>query len=164
MKRVIALGMLLLGGALLVAPGSGAATSECPPGQTGTPPYCQNAPPPPPVLKTHLTRATPGGLVEVTVSCPAGGPTCKGTLCIVVGGNTVGCSTFTIKPGESAKVKVKLSPSERKKLACTGKIRVAVVTVVNGKKTIIGHVIIKGKKTACKKHVTHAHGHPGFTG
>lgn len=159
MKRVIALGTLLVVGALLVAPSSGAATSECPPGTTDTT-YCT----PGLTLEAHTTRATGGGVTEVAVGCAESGPTCKGTVQLVVGGNTVGSSGFTIKPGESADVKVQLSPSARRKLACTGKLRVKVVTVINGKKTTIGHVTIKGKKTACKKHVTHAHGHPGFTG
>lgn len=172
MKRVIALGMLVLG-VLLVGPTSGASAAGCPPGQTGTPPYCQNVPPEPPELNTHFTIENGGGTVSFTLECTAS-KGCKGTVLLELkgaggsasssalasAGTTVGRTSYSIASGHKATVHVKLSKHGRALLKRKGKIKVAVVSVSDGKRTVLGSLTIKAKK----KHVTHTHGHPGFTG
>lgn len=160
MKRVIALGALVVGGVLLVAPSAGAATSECPPGAGANNPYCTAET----ALETHNTSATGGGVAKIALHCAKSGPRCKGTLLLLLGahGSTVGSSSYSIAAGQTAKVSVKLSKQGRAILNRKGKLRVTAVSVSEGKRTVIGTVLIKGKKKA--KHVTNAHTQPGFTG
>lgn len=158
MKRVIALGALLAGGGLLVAPGAGAATTAtCPPGTT-TGPYCKPAL----TLVIHTASSTRGGVVRVAVKCTAGSR-CTGTLLLMNKGRIVGRASYSIAAGQSSSLRIHLSKSGRAALKRTGKLKTSVVTVVGGERTTIGRLTIKGKK-AKPKHVTQVKGHPGFTG
>lgn len=163
MKRVIALGMLVLGVTLISAPGAGADT--CPPGTTDDP-YCTPAI----TIVTNNVKVGNNGVLTIPLRC-ATKPRCVGKLILVTGGGkarasavatasaTVGSSRYSINYNRTSRVRVGLSQRGRTLLGRTGRLRVAVVSVSQGERTTLGTVTLRGRR-----YVTGIKGTPGFTG
>ena len=103
MRRILCLPLLIAAVTAVVGllP-AGAAAATCPPGQMGTPPYCQNEPPkttPPAVVSTGNEVS---GAVKVTLSVPGPGT-------VKLQGKAI--KGITVKVGANGKVTVTLKPT-----------------------------------------------------
>jgi methylglyoxal synthase len=91
-----------------------------------------NQTPPPPVIGAFSGVKIGGGTVSVKrgvatvkVTCPAKAQgACSGTLSLKLGRRAIGSKAFTIKPGRTANVHVRISRAANKRLAKRGKLKV----------------------------------------
>jgi hypothetical protein len=92
------------------------------------------AKPPAPYAGIALKRATvgvrPNGVVNLTLSCPAGATlACVGTDTLKLGKQKLGSKSFLIFSGEKAKLKITLSKKHRKLLAKRKKLKATQIVV-----------------------------------
>lgn len=175
-KATIATLTAALMAAALAPAGVAQAAEQCPAGtQSGE--YCSHTEEVGVTSKEHKTTTTSAqGTFEYTFHCTLK-TQCKGTLDFEgVGAKGSSASVakskavlyatykYSIGPGATKTVTVRLNAAGRKALASTGKLTVQVVAVSGGKRKRLGTLTIKAHKAAAKKHSTHARKSPGFTG
>jgi hypothetical protein len=139
-RLILLLSSAALLAAVMLIP-SAASAATCPPGQEGTPPYCKDVPP---TIDVETVKVTPGtSTVTLNVSAP-------GT--VKVSGKGVKPSSIKVSAAGDVKVKVALTPAEKKLLNKKGKVTLKVTityTPTGGSpitKTVKIVVKKKGKK------------------
>jgi hypothetical protein len=66
------------------------------------------------------------GVATVKVTCPAAAQgACAGRLTLKLGRRSIGSKAFGIRPGQAAKVRVRISRSAKKRLTKRGRLRVS---------------------------------------
>lgn len=124
--------LLFMTAALAMPATSSAAT--CPPGQTGTPPYCVT----PPIVKA--VKTTPK-TITITIKVDVLGR-------VKVSGKGIRTKSVSVQPG-SVKITVKLTPREKKLLNEKGKVKLKlkITHTPTG-----GSPVVKTTSVVVKKH------------
>lgn len=107
----------------------------CPPGQTGTPPYCVT-----PTIVIKKVKATPAA-ITITVKVNAAGR-------VKVSGKGIKTTTVSVQPG-STTLMANLTTQEKKLLDQKGKVRIQVTIAYTptGGSTIVKTVTVTIKKS-----------------
>jgi hypothetical protein len=143
-KRIIAVLAVLLG-AVVAAPASASAAEVCPPGVTDAT-YCAAGNVSGVAVAKRTVTTSNDRAIDLTVPCKTSTP-CVGKLFLEgPGGKILGTVSYSIKPGGTAKLHIRLTAAGRKLLEKNGKLNVKVAAVSKGVRSGLGTMKVVGKK------------------
>jgi hypothetical protein len=131
---IATLSLALLSVAVLLAPAgaSAAGSPYCPSGQTGTPPYCQTPPPPPPKVcatgqvgtyPNCITPAVSVGKARVNAQSAKVAVTVNAPGHVRISGRRI-VGAFRVTSGGKVTLPVKLTKAGRRALKLSGRLRI----------------------------------------